>query len=69
METLHDKKQHNPNKKHIKIDKNTNYTTDRPTPIKIYFPTISLNKINETINLNPDKKIGHKSNKSSTIDI
>jgi hypothetical protein len=64
METLHDKKQHNPNKKHIKIDKKTNYTTDRPTPIKIYFPTISLNKINEIIN--PDKKIGHKSN---TLDI
>ena len=63
METLHDKKQHIPNKKPIKVDKKT---TDRPTPIKIYFPTISLSKIKDVINLNTDKKIGHKSN---TLDI
>ena len=61
METLHDKKQHIPNKKPIKVDKKT---TDRPTPIKIYFPSISLNKVNDVIN--PDKKIGNKSN---TLDI
>ena len=61
METLHDKKQHIPNKKPIKVDKKT---TDRPTPIKIYFPSISLNKVNDVIN--HDKKIGNKSN---TLDI
>ena len=69
METLHDKTHIHSNKKHIKVDKKTNCGTERPTPIKIYFPSISLNKVNETINLNPDKKIGNKSNKSSTIDI
>jgi hypothetical protein len=69
METLHDKTHIHSNKKHIKVDKKNNNTTDRPTPIKIYFPSISLNKLNETINLNPDKRIGNKSNKSSTIDI
>jgi hypothetical protein len=69
METLHDKTHIYSNKKHIKVDKKTNCGTERPTPIKIYFPSISLNKVNETINLNPDKKIGNKSNKSSTIDI
>ena len=66
METLHDKKQDNINKKRIKVDKKTNYSTDRPTTIKIYFPNISLNKVNDVINLNPDKKIGNKSN---TLDI
>ena len=63
METVHDKKQHIPNKKHIKVETKT---TERPTPIKIYFPSISLNKVNDIINLNPDKKIGNKSN---TVDI
>lgn len=67
METLHDKKQHHSNKKPIKIDKKTNSGTDRPMPIKIYFPSISLNKVNEIIN--PDKKIGNKTNKSNTVDI
>ena len=67
METLHDKKQHHSNKKPIKIDKKTNSGTDRPTPIKIYFPSISLNKVNEIIN--PDKKIGNKTNKTNTVDI
>jgi hypothetical protein len=66
METLHDKKQDNINKKRIKVDKKTNYSSDRPTTIKIYFPNISLNKVNDVINLNPDKKIGNKSN---TLDI
>jgi hypothetical protein len=66
METLHYKKQDNINKKRIKVDKKTNYSTDRPTTIKIYFPNISLNKVNDVINLNPDKKIGNKSN---TLDI
>ena len=72
METLRDKTHIHSNKKHIKVDKKNNNTTERPTPIKIYFPNISLNKVNETININPDKKIGNKSNKSnksSTIDI
>jgi hypothetical protein len=69
MEILHDKIHIHPNKKHIKVDKKNNNNTERPTPIKIYFPSISLNKVNETINLNPDKKIGNKSNKSSIIDI
>ena len=70
METLHDKKQHIHNKKPMKVDKKTNSSTDRPTPIKIYFPSISLNKVNEI--MNPDKKIGNKSNKSNksnTVDI
>ena len=67
METLHDKKQHHPIKKNIKVDKKTNYITDRPTPIKVYFPNISINKISDIIN--PDKRIGNKTNKSNTIDI
>ena len=67
METLHDKKQHHNIKKNIKVDKKTNYTTDRPTPIKVYFPNISINKINDIIN--HDKRIGNKTNKSNTIDI
>ena len=58
METLHDKKQHHHIKKNIKVDKKTNYTTDRPTPIKVYFPNISINKISDIIN--PDKRIGNK---------
>ena len=74
METLRDK-----NKNHIlkknKVDKKINHTnistlTPRPTPIKIYFPNISIHKINETIN--PDKRIGNKINKvnkSNNIDI
>jgi len=66
METLHDKTHIHTNKKPMKVDKKTNSSTDRPTPIKIYFPSISLNKVNDTINLNPDKKIGNKSN---TVDI
>jgi len=67
METLHDKKQHHSIKKNIKVDKKTNYTTDRPTPIKVYFPNISINKVSDIINT--DKKIGNKTNKSNTIDI
>ena len=67
METLHDKKQHHNIKKNIKVDKKTNYATDRPTPIKVYFPNISINKINDIIN--HDKRIGNKTNKSNTIDI
>jgi hypothetical protein len=67
METLHDKKQHHHIKKNIKVDKKMNYTTDRPTPIKVYFPNISINKISDIIN--PDKIIGNKTNKSNTIDI
>jgi hypothetical protein len=64
METLHDKTHIHTNKKHIKVDKKNNNNTERPTPIKIYFPSISLNKINDIINLNPDKRIGNKSDKS-----
>lgn len=66
METVHDKTHIHSNKKHIKVDKKT---TERPMPIKIYFPSISLNKINDIINLNPDKKIGNKSDKSNKVDI
>ena len=69
METLHDKTHIHPNKKYIKVDKKNNNNTERPTPIKIYFPSISLNKVNETININPDKKIGNKSDKSNKVDI
>jgi hypothetical protein len=67
METLHDKKKHHPIKKNIKVEKKINYTTDRPTPIKVYFPNISINKISEIIN--PDKIIGNKTNKSNITDI
>ena len=68
METLHDKKQHHPIKKNIKVEKKTNYTTDiLPTLIKVYFPNISINKISDIIN--PDKRIANKTNKSNTIDI
>ena len=49
METLHDKKQHHPIKKNIKVEKKTNYTTDiLPTLIKVYFPNISINAKIET---------------------
>lgn len=68
METLHNKNQHHPIKKNIKVDKKTNYTTDiLPTFIKVYFPNISIDKISDIIN--PDKKIGNKTSKSNTIDI
>jgi len=54
METLHNKRHCNVNKKYDnkdkndkknnkdKKDKNTSYSTDRPMPIKVYFPTISM---------------------------
>ena len=60
METLHNKKQsypsknNNNNKKQNSSNKNTKNTTDRPTPIKVYFPNISINKMNDI--LNPNKK-------------
>ena len=69
METLHDKSKYSITKKNIKLDKKINYT-NRPTPIKIYFPNISIHKINDIINL--DKRIGNKVNKinkSNNIDI
>jgi hypothetical protein len=80
METLHNKKQsypsnnnNNNNKKQNssnKKDKNTNSSTDRPTPIKVYFPNISINKMNDI--LIPNKKNGNKvgkTDKTSTVDI
>ena len=81
METLHDKKQpytsknniKNNIKKDIKKDKNMNCQTDRPTPVKVYFPNISINKMNDI--LNPNKKNGNKTKntdkigKISTVDI
>ena len=76
METLRDKNKTNIFKKN-KVDKKINHTniststpTPRPTPIKIYFPNISIHKINDIIN--PDKRIGNKINKiskSNNIDI
>ena len=79
METLHNKKQsypsknNNNNKKQNSSNKNTKNTTDRPTPIKVYFPNISINKMNDI--LIPNKKNGNKTgktdktDKTSTVDI
>ena len=81
METLHDKKKsypgknnnnnnNNNNKKQNISDKNTKNTTDRPTPIKVYFPNIPIDKMNDI--LNPNKKNGNKPGnigKTSTVDI
>jgi hypothetical protein len=75
METLHDKKQsypskNNNNKKQNSSDKNTKSSNDRPTPIKVYFPNISIDKMNDI--LNPNKKNGSKTGntgKTSTVDI
>lgn len=80
METLHNKKQsyptknsnNNNNKQNSsnKKDKNTNSSTDRPTPIKVYFPNISINKMNDI--LIPNKKNGNKTgktDKTSSVDI
>ena len=77
METLHDKKQSYPSKNNIKRDikkdKNTKSPTDRPTPIKVYFPNIPIDKMNDI--LNPNKKNGNKTrnpdkiDKTSTVDI
>jgi hypothetical protein len=49
-----------------KNNNNTGYN-NKPTPIKIYFPNISLNKINEIIN--PDKKIKNRSVNSTINNI
>jgi len=82
METLHDKRHCNMNKKYDnkdkkdiknnkdKKDKNTSYSTDRPMPIKVYFPTISIHKMNDI--LIADTKVGsttNKTKKTNTIDI
>ena len=86
METLHNKKQsypsknnnnnNNNNKKQNSSNKNTKNTTDRPTPIKVYFPNIPIDKMNDI--LNPNKKNGNKmgntgkmdkTDKTSTVDI
>ena len=76
METLHNKKQsypsnnnnnNNNNKKQNssnKKDKNTKSSIDRPTPIKVYFPNISINKMNDI--LIPNKKNGNKNKKYYT---
>ena len=53
-----------------KKDKNTSYSTDRPMPIKVYFPTISIHKMNDI--LIADTKVGsttNKTKKTNTIDI
>jgi hypothetical protein len=69
METLRDKKQynqHNPikkNTKNNKKDKNVNYST----PIRVYFPNISINKMNDV--LNPDVNKATKATKANIIDI
>jgi hypothetical protein len=82
METLHNKRHCNVNKKYDnkdkndkknkkdKKDKNTSYSTDRPMPIKVYFPTISIHKMNDI--LIADTKVGsttNKTKKTNTIDI
>ena len=82
METLHNKKQSYPSKNNNtdkkqnssnKKDKNTKSSIDRPTPIKVYFPNISINKMNDI--LIPNKKNGNKTgktdktDKTSTVDI
>ena len=61
METLHDNKKYIVNKKYTinKKDKNESRPLDRVTPIKVYFPNISIDKSN-----NPDKP-----NKKTKIDI
>jgi hypothetical protein len=69
------KKYDNKDKKDIKNnkdkkDKNTSYSTDRPMPIKVYFPTISIHKMNDI--LIADTKVGsttNKTKKTNTIDI
>jgi len=64
METLHDKSKHYIIKKNIKPGKKINHT-NRPAPIKIYFPNISINKINDIIN--PDTRTGNKGNKVNKV--
>jgi hypothetical protein len=75
METLRDKKQynqHNPikkNTKNTKKDKNVNYST----PIRVYFPNISINKMNDVLNPDVNKAIKatntNKATKANIIDI
>jgi len=81
METLRDKKQynqhnqhnqHNPikkNTKNNKKDKNVNYST----PIRVYFPNISINKMNDVLNPDVNKAIKatntNKATKANIIDI
>jgi len=68
METLHDNKKYTVNKKYTinKKDKNESRPLDRAMPIKVYFPNISINKMNEilTPDTTPDKP-----NKKTKIDI
>jgi hypothetical protein len=72
METLRDKKQynqHNPIKKNTKKDKNVNYST----PIRVYFPNISINKMNDVLNPDVNKATKatktNKATKANIIDI
>jgi hypothetical protein len=75
METLRDKKQynhHNPikkNTKNNKKDKNVNYST----PIRVYFPNISINKMNDVLNPDVNKATKatktNKATKANIIDI
>ena len=66
METLHDKNKHPIIKKNMNLDKKTS-PNNRPTPIKIYFPNILINKINDIIN--PHNRTGNRASKSNSIDI
>jgi hypothetical protein len=75
METLRDKKQynhHNPikkNTKNTKKDKKVNYST----PIRVYFPNISINKMNDVLNPDVNKATKatktNKATKANIIDI
>ena len=71
METLHDNKKYTVNKKYTinKKDKNESRPLDRVTPIKVYFPNISINKMNEI--LIPDttpENMTNKKNKTNNPD-
>ncbi len=69
METLHDNKKYTVNKKYTinKKDKNESRPLDRAMPIKVYFPNISINKMNEI--LTPDTTPENMTNKKNKIDI
>lgn len=69
METLHDNKKYTVNKKYTinKKDKNESRPLDKAMPIKVYFPNISINKMNEI--LTPDTTPENMTNKKNKIDI
>jgi hypothetical protein len=65
METTNNQKPSNLNKK--VANKNVANKNIKVVPIKVYFPDISLKKLNDTIY--PSKKIGNKLSKVSICDI